>query len=66
MKIYELRLTIGDTKLLYTQTFTTEAAAQKRFQRLLNANKREIRTAKLLTLEPDEEGSFEVMDVVSL
>lgn len=66
MKIYELRIRIGKTNLLYQRTFTSAEAARKRFARILEANGNEIKTAKLATLAPDSEGSYNLVDVVSL
>ncbi len=66
MKIYELRLTLGETKLLYIQNFTTEEAARKRYERIYKANGNEIKTAKLATLKADEQGSFNAINIVNL
>lgn len=66
MKIYELKLTLGATNLLYLHTFTSEEAARKRFARIHAANGNEIKTAKIITRQADEEGSFNLVDVVSL
>lgn len=54
MKIYELRAYIGETRLYYTQLFTTMEAACKRAMYLRDVEKIDFqRGSKIIELEQD-------------
>lgn len=56
MKLYELRAYIGETRLYYTQLFTTLEAACKRAKYLQDEEKMDFQFgSKILELEQDGE-----------
>ncbi len=48
MKIYELRAYIGETRLFYTQLFTTMDAALKRAEYLLKVERVDMRRGSVI------------------